>query len=148
MGAAKKKVGPPRKNPNCPLELERLELGETLEVRPQQEYLLEVATRLPLTPRQLADEIRARGAGLRAVSIMRAAPSWWPVLDTNSAYHLHLVFEGKEPQLFPLPGKVKRMWLVRLPPRDATPEAPQLPAPASVPPEALPQASTDAPDGK
>lgn len=134
-----KRPGPPRKNPNCPLDLEKLEIGETLEVKPDQEFLLEVATKLPLTPKQLAAEIQARGAGLRAVAIMRQPPSWWPVLETNSAYHIHLVFEGKEPGLFPLPAKVKRLWLVRLPPRNATPTAPQLPP--AVSPEVSPDVS-------
>lgn len=130
MGA--KRSGPPKKNPDCPLDLEKIEKAETLELQPNAEYLLEVATKLPLSPKQLAAEIQTRGAGLRAISIMRTPPSWWPLLATNSAYHIHLVFEGKEPAIFPLPGKVKRLWLVRLAPRNAIPEAPQLP-PATTP---------------
>lgn len=135
---AKVRPGPPRKNPLCQLNLEKLAIGETLEVHPGAEYLLEVATRLPLTPKQLADEIRVRGAGLRAVSIMRTAPSWWPILDTRSAYHIHLVFEGSKPELFPLPGKVKRLWLVHLPPKEETPIAPELPPAANVSQEQAP----------
>lgn len=129
-----KRPGPPRKNPACQLDLEKLTVGETFEATPGAEYLAEVATRLPLTPKQLADEIRSRGAGLRAVSIMRTAPSWWPILETRSAYHLHLVFEGAQAQVFPMPGKVKRLWLVRLPPKEETPIALALPPSADVSP--------------
>jgi len=136
--AARRRPGPPRKNPECLLDLERLDIGETLELLPEQEFLLEVSTQLPLSPKMLAAEIATRGAGLRAVAIMRTAPSWWPVLDTNSAYHIHLVFEGKEPSVFPLPAKVKRLWLVRLPPRNALPDVPQLPPATNVSPSEAP----------
>lgn len=125
-----RRPGPPRKNPLCQLDLVKLQLEETITAEPGAEYLAEVSTRLPLTPRQLADEIKTRGAGLRAVSIMREAPSWWPILDTRSAYHLHLVYLGKEPQVFPMPGKIKRLWLVKLEAKETAPIAPLLPPPS------------------
>lgn len=140
--------GPPRKNPNCPLDLEKLAIGETLEVTPGSEYLAEIATKLPLSPKQLAEEIQTRGAGLRAVAVMRTAPSWWPILDTRSQYHLHLVFDGQRPELFPMPAKVKRLWRVNLPPKNDTPIAPALPpatnvAPTGIVPPELPPKSDE-----